>query len=189
MEMLDLVIMAAAVGVVAIVIRSQIEKFSLKKGDGDGENWRGNSRAGGNWRGNSGGGGSNSNLDGAAGANSGGGANSGANSSASAGAKNGANPATRDYAGFCAAIDAELDALREVCAGEPVKLAKLAAFSKELVFIQTMGREVKDARWEEKLFGFLSRVDDFVLAELPPARAQDYLDEMKARLAAAYRAA
>ncbi len=92
------------------------------------------------------------------------------------------NVGKRDYSGFCEAIDQELGRLKEACKEDEASLEAVAAFVKELVFIQSMGVSVSNERWEEKLFGFLSRVDEFVLAKL----RQEYLDEMKARLAAAY---
>lgn len=88
----------------------------------------------------------------------------------------------RDYSGFCETVDQELDRLKEACKEDGASLETVAAFAKELVFIQSMGENVSNERWEEKLFGFLSRVDEFVLTKL----GQEYLDEMKARLMAAY---
>jgi len=106
------------------------------------------------------------------------------------------------YVAFCDVVDAEFARFKEMAksgggagggsggfgAGGGAGglrgdvLARLDDFSRELVFIQTMGEGVGKRRWEEKLFGFLSRVDEFVLENF----GQDELDGMRERLQKAW---
>ncbi|WP_086238396.1 hypothetical protein [Campylobacter devanensis] len=73
------------------------------------------------------------------------------------------------YSKFCDAIDNQIDILRqntqEDMILEPNKkdeiLEALSDFSKELVFIESLNSKDSD-KWQEKLFGLLSRIDEFV---------------------------
>ncbi|WP_086241351.1 hypothetical protein [Campylobacter devanensis] len=73
------------------------------------------------------------------------------------------------YSKFCDAIDNQIDILRqntqEDIILEPNKkdeiLEALSDFSKELVFIESLNSKDSD-KWQEKLFGLLSRIDEFV---------------------------
>ncbi|ABK82053.1 hypothetical protein Q4Y15_000441 [Campylobacter fetus] len=101
------------------------------------------------------------------------------------------NPNLSYYDSFCNAIDEKISWLRELVtdgnindsASKDTCLEMLSNFSKELVFLQTMNTNTKDkAVWEEKLFNFLSKIDDFVISNLKDAEnvSQKIKDDLKA---------
>lgn len=62
-----------------------------------------------------------------------------------------------------------------------VVLDRLNSFGKELDFIQTMSAtNINKSAWEEKLFGFLSKIDEFIEANF--ADPKNIIDQMKADL-------
>ncbi|QQF51585.1 hypothetical protein [Campylobacter fetus] len=101
------------------------------------------------------------------------------------------NPNLSYYDSFCNAIDEKISWLRELVTDGNINasvskdtcLEMLSNFSKELVFLQTMNTNTKDkAVWEEKLFNFLSKIDDFVISNLKDAEnvSQKIKDDLKA---------
>ena len=100
------------------------------------------------------------------------------------------NPDFSYYADFCNAIDQKLSWLKELVQNGEINdisdkdklLENIANFSKELAFIQTMNTNRNKQIWEEKLFGFLSKVDDFVISNLKDAEAisQKIKEDLKA---------
>ncbi|ANE36071.1 putative membrane protein [Campylobacter iguaniorum] len=99
------------------------------------------------------------------------------------------NPNLGYYSDFCNAIDEKILMLKELVQDAKILetsdmdgcLEALSNFSKELVFIQTMNTNNKDKDlWEEKLFGFLSKLDDFIMQNMQDAKAIS--DEMKSDL-------
>ncbi|MCI7364107.1 MAG: hypothetical protein SPI60_04250 [Campylobacter lanienae] len=73
------------------------------------------------------------------------------------------------YSKFCSAIDDQIDILRQKALENQIVnqdnkdeiLENLSDFSKELVFIESLNSKESD-KWQEKLFGLLSRIDEFV---------------------------
>ena len=73
------------------------------------------------------------------------------------------------YSKFCSAIDDQIDILRQKALETQIVnqdnkdeiLENLSDFSKELVFIESLNYKESD-KWQEKLFGLLSRIDEFV---------------------------
>ena len=73
------------------------------------------------------------------------------------------------YSKFCSAIDDQIDILRQKTLENQIVnqdnkdeiLENLSDFSKELVFIESLNSKESD-KWQEKLFGLLSRIDEFV---------------------------
>ena len=73
------------------------------------------------------------------------------------------------YSKFCSAIDDQIDILRQKALENQIVnqdnkdeiLENLSDFSKELVFIESLNSKESDKR-QEKLFGLLSRIDEFV---------------------------
>ena len=73
------------------------------------------------------------------------------------------------YSKFCSAIDDQIDILRQKALENQILnqdnkdeiLENLSDFSKELVFIESLNSKESDKR-QEKLFGLLSRIDEFV---------------------------
>ncbi|MDY5519594.1 hypothetical protein [Campylobacter lanienae] len=73
------------------------------------------------------------------------------------------------YSKFCSAIDDQIDILRQKALENQILnqdnkdeiLENLSDFSKELVFIESLNSKESD-KWQEKLFGLLSRIDEFV---------------------------
>ncbi|WP_096015938.1 hypothetical protein [Campylobacter lanienae] len=73
------------------------------------------------------------------------------------------------YSKFCSAIDDQIDILRQKALENQIVnqdnkdeiLENLSDFSKELVFIESLNSK-ESAKWQEKLFGLLSRIDEFV---------------------------
>ncbi|MBP5778539.1 MAG: hypothetical protein J6W17_01055 [Campylobacter sp.] len=76
-------------------------------------------------------------------------------------------PTNDKYIKFCDIIDFEISALKfydlKNAEQKDEFLSELANLSKELVFIQNMHSTNKNAKiWEEKLFNFLSKVDEVI---------------------------
>ena len=73
------------------------------------------------------------------------------------------------YSKFCSAIDDQIDILRQKALENQIVnqdnkdeiLENLSDVSKELVFIESLNSKESD-KWKEKLFGLLSRIDEFV---------------------------
>ena len=73
------------------------------------------------------------------------------------------------YSKFCSAIDDQIDILRQKALENQIVnqdnkdeiLENLSDFSKELVFIESLNSKESD-KWQDKLFGLLSRIDEFV---------------------------
>ena len=73
------------------------------------------------------------------------------------------------YSKFCSAIDDQIDILRQKALENQILnqdnkdeiLENLSDFSKELVFIESLNSKESD-KWQEKLFGLLSRIDEFI---------------------------
>lgn len=92
------------------------------------------------------------------------------------------------YSKFCSAIDDQIDILRQKALENQIVsqdnkdeiLENLSDFSKELVFIESLNSKESD-KWQEKLFGLLSRIDEFVEQNFINGKdiARDIKDNLK----------
>ena len=92
------------------------------------------------------------------------------------------------YSKFCSAIDDQIDILRQKALENQIVnqdnkdeiLENLSDFSKELVFIESLNSKESD-KWQEKLFGLLSRIDEFVKQNFINGKdiASDIKDNLK----------
>ncbi|ARQ97647.1 MAG: hypothetical protein MR376_07825 [Campylobacter lanienae] len=92
------------------------------------------------------------------------------------------------YSKFCSAIDDQIDILRQKALENQILnqdnkdeiLENLSDFSKELVFIESLNSKESD-KWQEKLFGLLSRIDEFVEQNFINGKdiARDIKDNLK----------
>ena len=92
------------------------------------------------------------------------------------------------YSKFCSAIDDQIDILRQKALENQIVnqdnkdeiLENLSDFSKELVFIESLNSKESD-KWQEKLFGLLSRIDEFVEQNVIHGKdiASDIKDNLK----------
>lgn len=92
------------------------------------------------------------------------------------------------YSKFCSAIDDQIDILRQKALENQIVnqdnkdeiLENLNDFSKELVFIESLNSKESD-KWQEKLFGLLSRIDEFVEQNFINGKdiARDIKDNLK----------
>ena len=92
------------------------------------------------------------------------------------------------YFKFCSAIDDQIDILRQKALENQIVnqdnkdeiLENLSDFSKELVFIESLNSKESD-KWQEKLFGLLSRIDEFVKQNFINGKdiASDIKDNLK----------
>ena len=91
------------------------------------------------------------------------------------------------YSKFCSAIDDQIDILRQKALENQIVnqdnkdeiLENLSDFSKELVFIESLNSKESD-KWQEKLFGLLSRIDEF--AEQNFINGKDIASDIKDNL-------
>ena len=95
------------------------------------------------------------------------------------------SPQNDKYIKFCDIIDMQISNLRlNDLKNEDEKdefLSELANLSKELVFIQNMHSTNKNAKvWEEKLFNFLSKVDEVIAKYLQ--NSDEISDNLKDKL-------
>lgn len=95
------------------------------------------------------------------------------------------SPQNDKYIKFCDIIDMQISNLRlNDLKNEDEKdefLSELANLSKELVFIQNMHSTNKNAKvWEEKLFNFLSKVDEVIAKYLQ--NSDEISDNLKEKL-------
>ena len=95
------------------------------------------------------------------------------------------SPQNDKYIKFCDIIDMQISNLRlNNLKNEDEKdefLSELANLSKELVFIQNMHSTNKNAKvWEEKLFNFLSKVDEVIAKYLQ--NSDEISDNLKDKL-------
>ena len=95
------------------------------------------------------------------------------------------SPTNDKYIKFCDIIDTQISNLRlNDLKNEDEKdefLSELANLSKELVFIQNMHSTNKNAKvWEEKLFNFLSKVDEVIAKYLQ--NSDEISDNLKDKL-------
>ena len=92
------------------------------------------------------------------------------------------------YSKFCSAIDDQIDILRQKALENQIVnqdnkdeiLENLSDFSKELVFIESLNSKESD-KWQEKLFGLLSRIDESVEQNFINGKdiARDIKDNLK----------